>query len=261
MSVLRLYKSDDRLFYDSLNYFDPKFSQRLLDLQPPGQITELPVYSPKQRLLSPFDYIIDRLESSGLIECNDQNKMTIRIYTKLMVNNSIMGILFSFPKFGHVVSLLIMLQSLINVVSVTSSLLITLSLWNLSPEYTIYLIVLYNETTALTDALVVNPFFSVMPQFTSHERKQWIRSRQGTLFGWALFFTVLSKYSPRCTFLCVILSKISLAYLITKVSDRPPQGKNLLNWASSQIVWSKEARNHVLNGDIVNDFGFYSFRF
>ncbi|CAH2351534.1 hypothetical protein CLIB1423_04S00188 [[Candida] railenensis] len=264
MSVLRSVKRDEKFFYDSLNYFDESFCQSLLEIEQwkkSSAVNEVPIYSPTYVKFRPFEYIIAKLEELGLIEANNQNLQAVQIYTKLIINNIIMGILFSFPRFGHVISLIVMLQNLLNVVSFTSSLLITLALYNASPEYTIFLIVLFNETSAMMHVLIVNPFFNTMSQFTSHERNQWIKSREGVLFGWSLFFTIVSKYAPRCTFFCVFASKISLAYLVTKVSGTPPQGKNLMNWTSSQIVWNKEAQNHVLNGDFVNDFQFYKFKF
>jgi hypothetical protein len=77
------------------------------------------------------------------------------------------------------------------------------------------------------------------------------------LFGYALFFNLLINHLPLGSLVFLVLSKISLGYLITKITEPPPNNnRDVLNWTATQLLWNKAQQQHVLNGDFTDDAGF-----
>lgn len=101
------------------------------------------------------------------------------------------------------------------------------------------------------------PYFSRV-KFTTLEKHQWLKSRGGILFGFGLCYFSLIKKFPWIGLLIFGFAESSVAYLITKVSDPPPnQVSQLMHWNASQIVWDKDVESEILLGQYANkDEGF-----
>lgn len=103
------------------------------------------------------------------------------------------------------------------------------------------------------------PYFSRV-RFTKIEKEQWVKSREGLLFGFGLCFFLLIRKFPWVGLLIFGFAESSAAYLITKVSDPPPsQTSQLILWNSSQLVWNKQREHDILSGVFTKtDDGFHA---
>lgn len=101
------------------------------------------------------------------------------------------------------------------------------------------------------------PFFSRV-RFTKIEKEHWIKSRAGVLFGFSLFIYLTVYQFPWICILIYGFAQSATAYLITKVSDTPPnQVSQLVQWSTTQLVWDKEQEKRIIGGEFVDDVGFF----
>lgn len=82
---------------------------------------------------------------------------------------------------------------------------------------------------------LLEPYFSRI-RFTKAEKKKWFRNREGILFGFAIGFYTLIRI-PLVGVLVYGVAEASTAYLVTKITDPPPQPSEAAGFAASQQEW------------------------
>lgn len=92
---------------------------------------------------------------------------------------------------------------------------------------------------------LLDPYFTRV-QFSSEERRNWFRSREGVLFGFALGFYVLIRV-PLFGVLMYGIAEASTAYLVTKITDPPPPPSQMKEFARSQQTWHNKHEFLSLN--------------
>lgn len=114
-------------------------------------------------------------------------------------------------------------------------------------ELSVCLITTYWGTKNLIHDLLL-PYFSRV-RFSALDKKSWMKAREGVLLGFGIVFYELITQLPWFSLFAYGIGEASIAYLITKISDPPPESpKQLINWTASQLVWSETSLNDVLNG-------------
>lgn len=92
------------------------------------------------------------------------------------------------------------------------------------------------------------------------EKNQWIRSREGLLLGFSFCYFLIIRKLPWIGLLIYVIAEASTAYLVTKISAPPPEKPNqLINWSSTQLIWSIEDQSRILDGNFIFDKGFMPF--
>lgn len=87
---------------------------------------------------------------------------------------------------------------------------------------------------------LLDPYFSRVP-FTSSQRRRWFQSRAGILFGFGLAFNVLVRV-PLVGVLVYGVAEASTAYLVTKITDPPPEPDDVGDFAERQVEWRNKQR-------------------
>lgn len=87
---------------------------------------------------------------------------------------------------------------------------------------------------------LLEPYFARV-HFTSEQKRDWFRSREGLLFGFGIGFYILLRV-PLLGVLIYGIAEASTAYLITKVTDPPPSPSEAQDYAASQIVWKNKQK-------------------
>lgn len=118
---------------------------------------------------------------------------------------------------------------------------------SVSRSYSIWLITTYWGSRNLIHDLLL-PYFT-RTRFSNGDKKAWMSAREGVLLGFGIVFYQLIVQLPWLSLFAYGIGEASVAYLITKISDPPPNNPNLLiNWTASQLVWSDGSLQQVLNG-------------
>ena len=104
-------------------------------------------------------------------------------------------------------------------------------------RYLVIFLQTYFSARSLMRELLV-PYFSRV-HFTKQEKKNWLRSREGVLFGFGLGFYILVRV-PLVGVLIYGVAEASTAYLITKITDPPPSPDHAAEYAASQQVWKNK---------------------
>ncbi|RCI11130.1 hypothetical protein L249_7448 [Ophiocordyceps polyrhachis-furcata BCC 54312] len=105
--------------------------------------------------------------------------------------------------------------------------------------YLVIFLQTYFSTRTFTRELL-EPYFSRV-KFTSSEKRNWFRSREGVLFGFGLGFYILLKI-PLVGVLIYGIAEASTAYLITKITDPPPPPEQYKEFTKSQQKWKNRQR-------------------
>lgn len=87
---------------------------------------------------------------------------------------------------------------------------------------------------------LLEPYFARV-RFTSEQKRNWFRSREGILFGFGIGFYALLRV-PLLGVLIYGIAEASTAYLITKVTDPPPAPSNSDGFAASQQEWKNKQK-------------------
>lgn len=95
---------------------------------------------------------------------------------------------------------------------------------------------------------LLEPYFARV-HFTKEQKKNWFRSREGVLFGFGLGFYILVRV-PLVGVLIYGIAEASTAYLVTKITDPPPQPEHMKEYATSQQVWKN--KHEFLSLDLAN---------
>lgn len=86
--------------------------------------------------------------------------------------------------------------------------------------------------------LQLEPYFSRI-RFTKEQKRRWFRDREGLLFGFGVGFYIFLKI-PLLGVLIYGIAEASTAYLITKITDPPPQPGEAEGFAESQTRWTNK---------------------
>lgn len=84
----------------------------------------------------------------------------------------------------------------------------------------------------------LEPYFSRI-RFTKEQKRRWFRDREGLLFGFGVGFYIFLKI-PLLGVLIYGIAEASTAYLITKITDPPPQPGEAEGFAESQTRWANK---------------------
>lgn len=87
---------------------------------------------------------------------------------------------------------------------------------------------------------LLEPYFSRVP-FTPAQKRKWFQSRAGILFGFGLGFNVLVRV-PLVGVLVYGIAEASTAYLVTKITDPPPEPGSAGEFAERQVEWRNKQR-------------------
>lgn len=89
---------------------------------------------------------------------------------------------------------------------------------------------------------LLEPYFARV-RFTSEQKRNWFRSREGLLFGFGIGFYILLRV-PLLGVLIYGVAEASTAFLITKVTDPPPSPSEAEagNYAASQQEWKNKQK-------------------
>ncbi len=91
---------------------------------------------------------------------------------------------------------------------------------------------------------LLQPYFSRVP-FNSEQRSQWIKAREGILYGFSFCFYFLMKI-PFVGVLMYGFAEASSAYLISKVTEPIPEtGPLIENWIEEEVLWTNKAPEFV----------------
>ncbi|KAK9473827.1 uncharacterized protein V1510DRAFT_322758 [Dipodascopsis tothii] len=96
---------------------------------------------------------------------------------------------------------------------------------------------------------LLRPYFSRIP-FSRAQRDDWHRAREGVLFGFGLGFYLLFKKVPYAGVLMYGFAEAAAAYLVTKITDPPPEPVEVGAWIDTQRTWT--SRTAMLRGAIVD---------
>lgn len=102
----------------------------------------------------------------------------------------------------------------------------------------VFLQAYYSSRSLMRELL--EPYFSRVP-FTAAQKRKWFQSRAGILFGFGLGFNVLVRV-PLVGVLVYGIAEASTAYLVTKITDPPPEPDNLGDFAERQVEWRNKQR-------------------
>ncbi|CAN3372064.1 hypothetical protein DIURU_001397 [Diutina rugosa] len=81
------------------------------------------------------------------------------------------------------------------------------------------------------------PYFCRVP-FTRYESTQWVKSREGVLWGFAVVFWCLLWRFPVACFWIYNAAQFGMGRLISRISAAPPPSKSAFyHWSTSQLVW------------------------
>jgi hypothetical protein len=95
---------------------------------------------------------------------------------------------------------------------------------------------------------LLEPYFARI-HFSSLEKRNWFRSREGILFGFGIGFYILLRV-PLLGVLIYGIAEASTAYLITKITDPPPTPSRSKGFAASQQEWRN--KHEFLNLPLAN---------
>ncbi|THV92362.1 hypothetical protein D6C86_02517 [Aureobasidium pullulans] len=104
----------------------------------------------------------------------------------------------------------------------------------LPKRYLVHFLQSYFASRSLMRELL-EPYFSRI-RYTPQQKKIWFHDREGVLFGFGVGFFVFLKI-PLLGVLIYGIAEASTAFLITKVTDPPPQPEEWTNFAETQAHW------------------------
>lgn len=201
-------------------------------------------YNNLSKLSLEFDYIDylnynTYLSRFNYIKKTGQYKNIIRRHLSSFLLNLFVHLISKIPKIDTLVINFINFQCFHDKIGTLPSLLIIAFLNTLSWHNNFVALVYFWGAMNLSQDLLL-PFF-MRVKLTNYERNQWIKSREGILFGFGIFFFYLIYTFPSLSMLTYYIAQASAAYLVTKLSDIPPDNdSSLINWNSSQLVWNKK---------------------
>lgn len=262
ISAIRFFKPElDDLFLTSLKFIDDVYVSKhpeKIDHQYHDNLISISLK------LTDLDYDIKKTSQQSWlasIKSKYSKSGDFTAFLQRYANNVIFNIFIYFlckiPKIGTIVLGLISFQNFNDKVGTIPASVIFFLLQILPKRHSILFLTIYWGSRNMIHDLLL-PYF-IRIQFTKLEKDQWMKSREGLLFGFGLCYYYLIYQFPWVGILIYGFAESSIAYLITKVSDPPPSHiSQLINWNSSQLVWDKETEKNVLTGKFNNDEGYAS---
>ena len=95
----------------------------------------------------------------------------------------------------------------------------------------------------LTTHHQLEPYFCRI-NYTSLQKRAWFHDREGVLYGFALAFFVILK-TPLLGVLIYGIAEASTAYLITKITEPPPEPQQAEEFKKRDVRW--ENKHEFLN--------------
>lgn len=102
----------------------------------------------------------------------------------------------------------------------------------------VFLQAYYSSRSLMRELL--EPYFSRIP-FTPAQKRKWFQSRAGILFGFGLGFNLLVRV-PLVGVLVYGIAEASTAYLVTKITDPPPEPDRVGEFAERQVEWRNKQK-------------------
>lgn len=255
ISATRYFTKDlDNLFLSSMEFIDSVYLQKHPERSSQQFYDNLVALSSEEKITS-------LRPSWRQIRSKYSTSQSFAVFVQRYVRNwlSNIGVFFlgKVPYIGSVVVGLISFLNLNNKIGTVRALSVFGVLQVLPKSFGVLFLTTYWGSRSMVHDLLL-PYFSRV-RFTKMEKEQWIKSREGLLFGFGLFYFSMVKRFPWVGLLTYGFAESSVAYLITKVSDPPPSQVNqLVHWSASQLVWNKEKELDVLLGDFaLKDEGFH----
>lgn len=198
-----------------------------------------------------FDVVKSKYASSR------EFSLFLRKHLNNLISTIVLFVLIKIPFVGPVCLGLITFLSLNDKLGTVRSLTVFCLLISVPNQYSaLFLNTYWGSRSMIRDLLL--PYFSRV-RFTKIEKEQWIKSREGLLFGFGCCFYLGIRQFPWIGLLIYGFAESAAAYLITKVSDPPPsQASQLIQWNPTQLVWNKAHEEKIIKGEFVNDEGFAS---
>lgn len=242
---LRFFKPElDELFLTSLEFVDsvhnrsspdPKEYKKHLDIVAPKQSSS--TYKPHT--------LVDMIKHKYLHSADFASYVKRNLRTWLF--NIAARFVSKHWKLGALAVRLLSLKNLNDLLGTVPALVCFAILNSVSRSYSVWIITTYWGTRNLIHDLLL-PYF-VRVRFTNLDKRAWMRAREGVLLGFGIIFYELITQYPWLSLFAYGIGEASIAYLVTKISDPPPNNANLLiNWTASQLVWSDTSLQEVLNG-------------
>ncbi|KAM3413923.1 hypothetical protein BST61_g10594 [Cercospora zeina] len=85
---------------------------------------------------------------------------------------------------------------------------------------------------------LLDPYFSRI-RYTPEQKKQWFHDREGVLFGFAFAFVSFLKI-PLLGVLIYGIAEASTAYLVTKITEPPPEPQRIEEFKKEDIHWKNK---------------------
>lgn len=246
-------KGLDNLFLMSLEFIDSVYLRRHPDRTMQQFYSNLVALSTDEKIYTLRPTWTDtRKKYSTFQDLAGFISLYVRNWTSILA----VFLLGKIPFVGSIILGLISFQSLNDKIGTVRALAVFSAIQVLPKNYGVMFLTTYWGSRSMVHDLL-SPYFSRV-RFTKIEKEQWIKSREGILFGFGLCYFLLIKKFPWFGLLIYGFAESSVAYLITKVSDPPPnQISQLVHWNASQLVWNKEKELEIILGDFANkDEGF-----
>lgn len=257
VSASRYFTKDlDNMFLSSLEFIDSVFIAKHPELKDHQYYSNLVALgTTREQPASYFTPVNFEGLKTKYANSTDFASFIKRHATRTLLNVGIF-LMGKLPVVGSVLLGLISFQNLNSKIGTVRAMAI-FGVFQLIPKYysVLFLSTFWGARSMVHDLLL--PYFTRV-RFTNREKDQWIKSREGLLFGFGLCFYLLIRKLPWVGLLLFGFAETSAAYLITKVSDPPPsQSSKLIEWNTSQLMWNKEKETTVLKGGFANtDDGF-----
>lgn len=245
----------DTLFLSSLEFIDSVYLKKHPDRQSQQfhqNLVELSVEN-KENYNTGFN--IQNLKKK-YTSSQDFSAFVKRHLTKTTLNLLVL-LISKLPYVGTVVLGLISFQSLNDKIGTERAIVVFGTLQMIPKKYSVAFLTTYYGSRSMVHDLLL-PYFTRV-RFTNREKEQWIKAREGVLFGFGLCFFSLIHWFPWVGLLTYGFAESSVAYLITKITDPPPdQASQLIHWNQTQLVWNKEKEQSIIQGTFANNDEGYS---
>lgn len=169
-----------------------------------------------------------------------QFRQFLKRYTNVYAYNTmVFALIHIFPHYRltPIVLLLLVVQTLLDRIGAFPLIVMAALLNCCSYHYTGMLLSTFYGTALLSNDLVI-PYFSRVA-FTAYERRQWLKLREGVLWGFSLFFYLLLVFAPIALLWVFAWAQFLMGRFMCDLTDAPPRNKQLFyRWSSKQLMWS-----------------------
>ncbi|CDK24084.1 unnamed protein product [Kuraishia capsulata CBS 1993] len=253
MSIRFLRPELDQMFMTSLEYADKVYKQRHPEStrQYYAPLINIPAKDNKgsNKFMAVFKAIIgDRVNK---IKRSEEFEALFWTYILYASSSFALYLLSHIPIVGGLVLPIMSLLKFNGFVGTTTALVIFAVLLVAPPWYgAVFLSSYYGSRALMLDLL--SPYLRRIP-LNKLERNQWIRAREGVLYGFGLSFYFMLKI-PFVGVLVYGLAEASVAYMITKITDPYPSSQerksaSIAEWVDTQLVWTKKFESLSLGGE------------